>query len=121
MILRQLYLSSVGSGARRTSPQTASRRHASLLAFVRRYAPSNAATRQPGLRPVRKTNVAAIYHAPHAPYSVAYFAKAPPSRFLTSLTLVANRVSLFLGKPARIDSFYPNKKIDHIIGHGLFF
>ena len=54
VILRQLSLSSVGSGARRTSPQTASRRHASLLAFVRRYAPSNAATRQPGLRPVRK-------------------------------------------------------------------
>ena len=39
---------------RKTCQQTTPRRHASLLAFVRRYAPSNAATRQPGLRPVRK-------------------------------------------------------------------
>ena len=46
------YLSSVGSEVIITLQLTTSRRHASLHAFVRRFAPSNVATRQPGLRPV---------------------------------------------------------------------
>ena len=76
LVYRQLYLSSVDSEMsfgsylsrsacsihaiypqsaqklRETTQRSASRRHASLLAFARRCAPSNAATRQPGLRPV---------------------------------------------------------------------
>ncbi len=51
------YLSSVGSEVIITLQLTTSRRHASLHAFVRRFAPSNAATRQPGLRPVRSISV----------------------------------------------------------------
>ena len=89
------YLSSVGSEASRTRSQTASRRHASLHAFVRLSAPSNAATRQPGLRPVNNCSSYLSRSAcslfgrmlcESSTFSISHFAP-----------LVTNRVSLFPG------------------------
>ena len=89
------YLSSVGSAVSKSCLRSASRRHASLLAFARRFTPSNAATRQPGLRPVNNCSSYLSRSAcslfgrmlcESSTFSISHFAP-----------LVTNRVSLFPG------------------------